>query len=507
MNDRHSAFGIRHSGYVHRDADNHGSRIECRSVRRAGAKFAFPSNPESRIPNAVRCGFILVVVLVVIAMMAMVAAGVLYHARSEISVSAAGAGRHQARAAAMSGIIYTAAILKKNGQDSSVWMDNPELFRNQFVCEDGNDKWYFTVYAPNGPEYKEPRYGVIDEGGKISINSADEKVIQRLLARQKNGDELADALLDYRDSDSTPRERGAEQDYYDRLGTPYTIKNGPLTTVDELMCVKGFNAQNVYGEDANLNGILDPNENDGDQSFPADDGDGKLNLGLRSLMTPITWESRTVPQDKVDLNRATAKQLADAGLADALAQFILAYRGDGNQFKHPSELLEMKYTLKNDSKDVPAFKKGQEISSGVGSAELPAVMTKLTVRSSALLTGRINVNAAPEEVLNALTDTDGLSAKMVQTRASLTADQKTNTAWLFTEGLLTADQYKQLAPLLTTRSYQFHVFCMGFAYPSGRYCILEAQIDLARVNPRISYLREITRLGMPFATEIEKQRH
>jgi len=51
---------------------------------------------------------------------------------------------------------------------------------------------------------------------------------------------------------------------------------------------------------------------------------------------------------------------------------------------------------------------------------------------------------------------------------------------------------------VTARSWQYHVHVVGYALPSGRYRVLEAIIDLGVEPPAISYLRDLTRLGLPF---------
>jgi len=53
--------------------------------------------------------------------------------------------------------------------------------------------------------------------------------------------------------------------------------------------------------------------------------------------------------------------------------------------------------------------------------------------------------------------------------------------------------------MLTARSYQFRVRCLGYGWPCGQFRVIEAIVDLARGSPRISYQRDLTRLGMPFA--------
>jgi len=49
----------------------------------------------------------------------------------------------------------------------------------------------------------------------------------------------------------------------------------------------------LYGEDTNLNGVLDPNENDGDVSLPTDNRDGRLDAGLLEYVTVYTRQPNT----------------------------------------------------------------------------------------------------------------------------------------------------------------------------------------------------------------------
>ena len=86
---------------------------------------------------------------------------------------------------------------------------------------------------------------------------------------------------------------------------------------------------------------------------------------------------------------------------------------------------------------------------------------------------------------------------IVDTREGLDAQQRATSAWLYTQGIVSADTFKQVAPLLTARSYQFTVRSFGYRPGGGRFCVLEAVIDLAWTQPRITRLRDLTRLGVP----------
>src|SRR5690606_18169218 len=123
-------------------------------------------------------------------------------------------------------------------------------------------------------------------------------------------EQLADAVIDWRDKDDEAGPEGAESEYYATLNPPYKAKNRPLDTVEELLMVKGFNGRILYGEDYNSNEYLDLNEDDGPEgTFPPDDGDGRLNRGLLPLTTIYSWDWNFANDNKprVDLNTTSFK--------------------------------------------------------------------------------------------------------------------------------------------------------------------------------------------------------
>ena len=139
--------------------------------------------------------------------------------------------------------------------------------------------------------------GLTDEAGKVNLNTAPDET---LLTLPNMTPELVDCLMDYRDSGIDPRPEG--EDYYDTLQHPYVIAGQPLATLEELLMVKGFNARIIYGEDANRNGLLEPNEDDGDDSFPPDNRDGQLDRGLKGVATVVTSEPNTSATGKARAN-------------------------------------------------------------------------------------------------------------------------------------------------------------------------------------------------------------
>jgi type II secretory pathway component PulK len=391
-----------------------------------------------------------------VALAGMVAAGLLFRMRAGASGTSAVSTGEQAYVAAMSGIRRAAAVLKKSADDMDAWYDNPELLADQLVYDDGVDRWYFTIYAPRADDNSSVRYGLIDETAKININTADEEV---LLALPNMTPELVDCLLDYRDSDSQVRPHGAEQDYYDRLPHPYAIKNSRFASLEELLLVKGFDASVIYGEDVNFNGMLEDNEDDGDDRFPSDNRDGILNMGLRGVATTVTY-------------------------------------GPGDQ---------MPFGFPEPDGSEDELDEGEESEEGEGTKEVEEE-SESTSSDGRYEVGSVNLNTAPVEVLAVLPGMDENSARRaVAIRDNLDRKTRDRIYWLYSYGILSSSSLNTLSEWLTTDSYQYRVQCVGFGVPSGRFRVLEAVIDLARGEPQITYLRDITRLGVPIELTANQQ--
>lgn len=429
--------------------------------------------------------FVLVAVIVVILMASMVAISLLFRLKAENTAAATGANSEQAWAAAMSGVYEAMRIAAAAQAGDLDWQNNPAVFRDQLVVDDGVERWYFSVYSEGDGE-QAIRYGLADEASKLNVNT----VTNTMLTRLGLTPYLAEGLADFIDEDDTPQPLGAEQEYYDTLASPYLVFNRPLSSCYELFLVRGFTPRVVYGEDANLNFLLDANEDDGDERFPPDNADGKLFAGARTLLTVCSYDvdDNNIGELRWDLNYGP---LAETPLPAAITNYIYAMRSNHIVMQHPAELLE-------------ATNKG--VASGVGKEELPLVLDLLTGAPHYHLPGLVNVNTASAQVLRALPEVDdALADSIVSMRKGLGPEQRKTPAWLFQQDLVDAAKFKLLAPRLTTRSLQFHFHAIGYGIPSGRYRVLEAIIDVAGAEPSVSYLRDITKLGLPFRLPTEQR--
>lgn len=180
-----------------------------------------------------------------------------------------------------------------------------------------NEDWLplTEVRSENSPLAFEVDYAVIDEEGKLHVTRASSKAMEQLgLSNEQIG-----SLLDWMDQDDNPRPDGAESSFYTSLKNPYRCKNQPIEHLDELLLVRGFNSDDYWGEDADHDGELDANENDGSISFPLDNADGALQSGLVDLLTAYG-------EGRINLNTTSFAVLDTLPLSKGAARQIESFR-------------------------------------------------------------------------------------------------------------------------------------------------------------------------------------
>ncbi len=425
--------------------------------------------------------FILVGVLVLVMLLSMVVVSLLFRFKAADTAASASVGTEQAWAAAMSGVEEALRVAADALPGATDWQQNPGAFRDRLVFEDGADRWFFTVFSPgDGESLDEIRFGLTDEASKLNVNALGDANLEKL---PRITPTLAAALHDFTDEDSTPLPEGAEQDYYSGLPRPYSIRNGPLASLDELLLVRGFTPALLHGNAASRG------------TGTGDDAEQQRAVrGLSQFLTIASYDPDTASDGtyRVNFNNPDAV-FPETELPPALTNFLAALRANDVTLSHAADLLEAKLPVK-DGKGLEI-----EITSGVGKAELATVLELFTTSAELQTAGLINVNTASIAVLATLPGVDdALAESIVSARRSISPERRTTIAWLYSEGVVDAPKFKALAPLLTARSFQFTIQVIGYGLPSGRYRVLEAGIDVAAGARRVTYLRDVTRRGLPF---------
>lgn len=441
-------------------------------------------------------------ILVFIFLLSMLTVSLLFRSKGDETATFASSGSEQAWATALSGVEVALQAAAGITPGSVGWQDDPAMFRQRQVYDDGADQWYFTVYSPTGSDdLVEIRYGLSDQASKLNLNHpgrADPTKIPRVTQA------MVDALHQYMGQVGTnvalapliqpeASEEGVLGDAVRVTGSS-TNANRTLATLGELLLVPGFTWPLLHGEDANMNGRLDANEDDGDETFPPDNHDGRLDHGMAQYFTVESYEPDRNGAGGVRVNLNNAKAALPPGdFPAAFTNYLSALQAAKQKIEHPADLLEATARVKN-PQGVEV-----EVPSGITKEELPRILDLFTADDEGRHDGLINLNTASATVLATLPDVDvALAESIVSTRTGLGPEKRTTPAWLYQEGLVDAPKFKALARSLVSRSYQYHFHVIGYGLPSGRYRVLEVVVDVASQPGRITYLRDITRLGLPF---------
>ncbi|MEE9542337.1 MAG: helix-hairpin-helix domain-containing protein [Thermodesulfobacteriota bacterium] len=165
---------------------------------------------------------------------------------------------------------------------------------------------------------------IIDESGKVDINSADKPLLDRVcIAMEIEEDDrvvVVASILDWLDENNFHRLNGAEDDFYGSLREPYESKDGPMSIIEELLWVRGVTPELFYGESGK-----------GQKGAPFGE-EKSQRAGLANLFTVYT--------DKAGININTAPfelLLALPGIDSDTARKIIDTRIE-REFKKMSEL-------------------------------------------------------------------------------------------------------------------------------------------------------------------------
>lgn len=520
-----------------------------------------------------RRGSILLIVLVIIVLLALGA-----YAFTEMSVAENEAttmyGRTvMARAFAESGIDVAVNSLADPSQriQSDPASNRPDLYSAVLLrtADVARGRGRFSVIA--GQTYDQTgnsmRFGLTDETGKLNLNQLlimaannnlnDDSTRNFLLQLPNMTNEIADAMLDWIDSDEVVRQYGAESEYYQTLPQPYKPANGFLTTLDDLLLVRGVTPLLLYGEDLNRNGIQDPGEDL--------NGDGYFDRGWSNYLTIYSAE-RNLQQDgtsRININQQNLPQLfsqVQGLLGDTIAQFIVAYRMNGastsssngrggnssgggssssskssssgsnnsaatvqlggmsvpstpgsyHQIPSIYSLVGAQVSAKINNKQTTLKSPWANNASSMGQS-LPDVLDKLTLVDDPFIQGRINVNVAPYEVLMGVPGMTQALAQQIVAAQNLGANTSTSgssqspratTAWLVAEGLVSsATTMAQMDPYITSHGAVYRVQSIGYFDQGGPFVRLEAVIDASVNPPRILNMRDLTDLGRGFTRQ------
>ena len=342
---------------------------------------------------------------------------------------------------------------------------------------------YVWVLSSQLEEDRDYAFGLTDEAGKVNLNTASEDMLLLLPGMTS---ELAASIIDWRDEDSEVTTGGAEDEYYLLQANPYNCKNAPLETVEEILLIKGASPELLYGEDTNLNGILDDNENDGDESDPPDNRNGQLDPGFYAYVTVYSDQNdvETDPNEVINVNDASARDALQTALEELFGT------------ERATEIIGNVPTSPDFSSILDFYEQ-----SGMTSEEFDQISDQLSLGDDVAGAGLINVNTAAKEVLMCIPDlTEQDADALIAYRESASEDELSSTAWV--ADAIDSTVATSIGSYITTTSYQYSADIIAISGNGRAYRRYRAVFDVQGSAPQIIYWKSMTQLGWPLDPEI-----
>lgn len=203
------------------------------------------------------------------------------------------------------------------------------MYRNQNVTSKEKEVWK-TDNTPYTGQLGEMFYtvGIVDESGKVDINTVPEVILRNLLlnagVKEEDADTIVDSVMDWKDPDDLVRLHGAESDYYMSLPNPYKAKNAPFDTVEELLLVKGITMEILYGT-TEKKGLIDFLTVNSKNSLIS------VNAAAREVLTAVPGITPEIADGIISFRENNRiNNMAEAGVPAQSMQFLNV--NEGNAF-------------------------------------------------------------------------------------------------------------------------------------------------------------------------------
>lgn len=121
-----------------------------------------------------------------------------------------------------------------------------------------------------------------DEDSKVSLKSGGGEALQILFQKMGRG-EMESERLSQAVSECLQEAKGETKPTEGKSSA--TGDNIAYPDIRFLLKIPIFNKLSIFGEDTNFNQVLDPNENDGPDSQPADNRDGVMQFGIGRFLS------------------------------------------------------------------------------------------------------------------------------------------------------------------------------------------------------------------------------
>ncbi|GIW76871.1 MAG: hypothetical protein KatS3mg104_1934 [Phycisphaerae bacterium] len=408
--------------------------------------------------NHVRQGSVIIVAMIVLFALAATVLTMARNARIDMSLSANTLSERQAESIATGAEQYVLSILTSY-RDS---LD--DLTESQFR-EIPIGGGYFWIVRPNYGDDSLPTYGLLDETSKLNLNTVSLDSLRLLPGMTDN---LAGAIVDWRDSDDEISDNGAESGTYLSKRDGYRTKNAPFESVEELLLVEGMTPELLYGYSAGTRTVV---------------SEYYQMRGLCDFFTVFTRQPNTASDGtariNINIQRTQAREL--------LREKLSRSRGDEIMNLLGTQPVEDVFDLASKTR--------------MTYDELLLVCDYLTTRpTNQQQRGLININQAPREVLLTLPNlSESEVDSLISRRSTESMTHPTSIAWVYD---VLKEKSVGLANLITGRGRQFCADIVAVSDRARAFKWIRIVVDTTSSTPRIVYRRDLTERGWPLDQSI-----
>ena len=357
---------------------------------------------------------------------------------------------------------------------------------SQLHCEAvaiGDAKFWLIGRDPAEKNSTDLHFGLVDEGGKISLNNSSTNILQYL---PNMSTDFALAVQDWRGTNGV-----ISADY---TSAGYQSKYAPFESVDELRLVQGASVDLLAGEDLNRNGVLDKSEKDLNSN-------GELDPGLLEYVTVWTREPNFHADGTqlTNVNTITQNQFRslfqNAGTASATTMAQSVYRSIHPNQNNPQQVVNC-----NGSLDVALRCKN----AGMSTDDFNKIASNVTTSTNTYFRGRINVGTARSDVLVALFEGLNVDNSTAESAAQTLINYRQQNVSLLNSIAWVIDALGNNSPVITalargnyvtTHSYQFTADIAAVGAFGRGYRRVKFIFDVSDGSPKILYRQDLSRLG------------
>jgi general secretion pathway protein K len=406
-----------------------------------------------------------------------------------------------------------AATDESNGDAVTVLQTKTEQIPVGAAGQPSGYFWILQTYPENDYSYA---FGITDESSKVNINFATANGAGLALANLPGmPQDVADSIVLWRGGAAGQTTgQGADTNYYQSLGRPYSLKQSPFETIDELFLVshQDVTDQLMYGSDLDHNGMLDDKEQQAGGGLATTfNAASDTTRGIAPFIT--AWggtepNPKTTPTGGPRLN-VTLLPPAGRQRIQAVTKALTGL---------PAEEITRIVRLANAA---TRFTSALDfaVKTQMTAAEFDQVGGNLTFSTQTVLNGLINVNTAPQQVLATLpglTTDDamnlanardsgnslGAGAAPSSTPGGAAASNSlTSYSWLLTSGL-SKPQLSRIGQFVTGKSFYYSADIVAVSGEGRAFKRARIVVNARSSPPVIVYRKDLTYLGWPLSPDI-----